>query len=85
MLSVGYVLGPHGTTGFLNPRSKINILLLIVYPFLLFISPFLLLHLELEVERSEEKQRVRKQSKRKRESKMKEDHTKRGSQGSMQF
>ena len=53
MLSVGYVLGPHGTTGFVNPRSKLNTLLLIIYPFVLFISPFLLLYLELEIERKD--------------------------------
>ena len=47
MLAVGYNFGVQGT-GSPNIESRLNMMVLIMYPFILFACPFLLLYFELK-------------------------------------
>ena len=51
LLPVGVMLGPEGGMGSLNMRSKLNLAVFVSYSFFLFVAPFLLFQLEVELER----------------------------------
>lgn len=57
MIPIGFVLGVMGEMGVLNLNSKMNMAVLCVFPFVLFITPFLLLFYELEEERTVDKKK----------------------------
>ena len=63
ILPIGFVFGQFGQLGVLNIQSKINLAILCVFPFILFISPFLLLYYELEQETITDKNRENKEEK----------------------
>ena len=48
MIPIGFVLGQFGEMGFRNIESKINIEIATVFPFLMMLSPFLILYCELK-------------------------------------
>ena len=54
MIPIGFVVGEFGEMGVLNISSKMNMAMLGVFPFVLFITPFLLMFYELEQERTKE-------------------------------
>ena len=51
LLPVGVMLGPEGGMGSINIRSKLNLAVFVSYSFFLFVAPFLLFQLEVELER----------------------------------
>ena len=64
MIPIGFVLGEFGEMGSLNLDSKLNLIVLTVFPFIFFTFPFFILFYEIKIEKAEKKKEYLKKLKR---------------------